>query len=142
MSELCFDSDLEDLYQAAGPNGPFLGHGCMSRVWKVWRSVTSGFLVETVSFQRAASWFTGGEAMHVLEDITPKDDRMTFEDAYQTSGLHISLSVTRTSPTLRTENLTLSHMSTPNIYLDIAMLASCAIPRFLKPILLYERDSE
>jgi len=141
MSQLCFDAELEELYQNAGPNGPFLGSGCMSRIWKAWCSVTRGFLVETVIFQRAASWFCGGDKIPIFSDITPRDDRMTFQDAYEASGLHISLSVTRTSPTLRTENLALSHMFTPNIYLDIALLASCAIPRFMKPILLYERDS-
>jgi len=142
ISELCFDSDREALFQAAGPNGPFFGSGCMSRLWKIWISVTRGFLAETVAFQRAASWFCGGDAMLIHEDITPRQDRMTLHDAHITSGLDISISVTRTSPTLVTENLALSHTSTPNIYLDIAMLASCAIPRFMKPILLYERNSE
>jgi TAG lipase/steryl ester hydrolase/phospholipase A2/LPA acyltransferase len=63
-----------------------------------------------------------------VEQVIPD---LTFAESYQLSGKHLAISVA--APKLEDSGLLLSHISTPDILIRDAVMASCAVPVIFAP---------
>lgn len=72
-----------------------------------------------------------------LEEIIPD---LTFQEAYEHTGRHLNISV---APAERHQNgRLLNAITSPNVFIREAVLASCAVPGIYDPVTLMAKDHE
>lgn len=72
-----------------------------------------------------------------LAEIIPD---LTFQEAYELTGRHLNISV---APAERHQNgRLLNAITSPNVFIREAVLASCAVPGFYDPVALMAKDHE
>ncbi len=72
---------------------------------------------------------------HMIESIIPD---LTFEEAYELSGRHINISIAPAE--LNQSARLLNAITSPNVYVRKAVLASCAIPGVFPSVTLYAKN--
>lgn len=101
---------------------------CFSKSWpdRIRNVYKKGSLFDSEEWFELIKWFTCGE--------------MTFEEAFKKTGrtLCITLSVT----TAKAPPVLLNHVTSPNITIASAIVASAAVPGFIKPVLLHYKTSD
>ena len=81
--------------------------------------------------------YTAADFEEMLEALIPD---MTFREAYETSGRHLSISV---SPCERHQRpRLLNAVTSPHVLIRSAVRASCAVPGFFEPVQLQARDAD
>jgi TAG lipase / steryl ester hydrolase / phospholipase A2 / LPA acyltransferase len=72
-----------------------------------------------------------------LEEILPD---LTFQEAYEQTGRHLNISV---APAEKHQNgRLLNAITSPNVFIREAVLASCAVPGIYEPVTLMARDHD
>jgi len=97
-----------------------------SVLWKAWRVLTNGYIYEIVDMECHLEWLTQG---------------MTFEEAYKKTGRAISITCTpkKTSSVQGLPPMLLNHLTTPQVTLTSAVLASSCVPCLMPPVQLMEK---
>lgn len=97
-----------------------------SIAWKAWRVLTNGYIYDTVDVERHLEWFTQG---------------MTFEEAYKKTGRAISITCTpkKTGSVQGLPPMLLNHLTTPQVTLTSAVLASSCVPCLIPAAQLMEK---
>lgn len=80
--------------------------------------------------------FSGEEWLDMIKWFTCGD--MTFEEAYQKTGRVFC--ITLASTTKKAPPVLLNHITAPNVTLASAVVASAAVPGFIKPVRLQAKD--
>ncbi len=73
---------------------------------------------------------------HMIEQLVPD---MTFGEALARSGRHLNISVAPAK--LHQQSRTLNPVTSPNVMIREAIMASCAIPGIFDPVMLFARDA-
>lgn len=72
-----------------------------------------------------------------LEEIIPD---LTFQEAYELTGRHLNISI---APAEKHQNGRLMNaITSPNVFIRDAVLASCAVPGIYEPVALHAKDHE
>lgn len=96
--------------------------------------------------RREASFFRrlllGGGAHLTVEDLEQLVERlvpdMTFEEAYAKTGRQVSITVAPAEPHQRSRLL--NAITSPNVYIRSAVMASCAVPGVFPPVMLMAKN--
>ena len=75
------------------------------------------------------------ELQSIVEKLIPD---LTFEEAYKLSGIHINISITAAET--HQKSRLLNAVTSPNVMVREAVLASCALPGVFSPITLAAKD--
>ena len=75
------------------------------------------------------------ELQSIVEKLVPD---LTFEEAYKLSGIHINISITPADT--HQKSRLLNAITSPNVMVREAVLASCALPGIFTPITLAAKD--
>ena len=78
---------------------------------------------------------TAGEVRSVLERLLPN---LTFQEAYKLTGRHLNVSIAAAER--HQSSRLLNAITTPNVYVRDAILASAAVPGFFPPVALYAKN--
>ncbi len=76
-----------------------------------------------------------GDLQLLVERMIPE---MTFQDAYEKTGRQISITVAPAEPHQRSRLL--NAITSPNVYIRSAVMASCAVPGVFPPVILTARN--
>ena len=120
----------------------FKNHGI---VWfpPLWTQVQhflrTGFLVDGSFFERTTKHYYG-EPLNDLDKIM----HYTFQDAYEKTGRHVSITVSASEITgaKGPRKMLLNHISTPNVFLWSAVAVTCSLPGIMKGKNLMARNSQ
>jgi len=101
---------------------------CFDRSWpdrlrSVWEN---GNLFDGEHWLKMIRWFAGGD--------------MTFEEAYQKTGRVLCIALSATAK--KTPPILLNYISAPNVIISSAVVASAAVPGFVKPQQLQCKDPD
>jgi len=116
---------LEDLWIQQGPKGALPG----SNLWKICMIFRRGYVYGLEECEEHLEWFTLN---------------MTFQEAFEKTGRVINITCT---PARRRKadglpKVLLNHITTPQVTLKSAVLASCCVPILFQPVLLMERRAD
>jgi predicted acylesterase/phospholipase RssA len=118
------DELLQDLDpQVIGPKMKCFDRGWVECIRSLWNT---GNLFDEKDWQQMIRWFTCGD--------------MTFEEAYHKTGRIFCIALSAT--TKKTPPILLNHISAPNVTLASAVVASAAVPGFVKPQGLKIKDAD
>jgi len=78
---------------------------------------------------------TAGEVRSVLERLLPN---LTFQEAYKLTGRHLNVSIAAAER--HQSSRLLNAITTPNVYVRDAILASAAVPGFYPPVALFAKN--
>jgi len=78
---------------------------------------------------------TAGEVRGVLERLLPN---LTFQEAYKLTGRHLNVSIAAAER--HQSSRLLNAITTPNVYVRDAILASAAVPGFFPPVALFAKN--
>jgi len=78
---------------------------------------------------------TAGEVRSVLERLLPN---LTFQEAYKLTGRHLNVSIAAAER--HQSSRLLNAITTPNVYVRDAILASAAVPGFFPPVALFAKN--
>jgi NTE family protein len=76
-----------------------------------------------------------GDLAHIIARLIPD---MTFQEAYEKTGRQVSITVAPAEPHQRSRLL--NAITSPNVYVRSAVMASCAVPGVFPPVMLMARN--
>eukprot|EP00906_Rhabdomonas_costata_P013852 RCo019859 len=116
--------DYENLPRLHASAGPLLG----SIPWKLRRLLTKGYLYEDIVWQERLQFFTKGQ---------------TFREAFLRTGRLINITCTPYRGHVRGHPpMFLNHITTPNVTLTSAVMASSSVPMLIRAQTLMEKASD
>jgi len=97
---------------------------------------------------REASWFNkllfGSKSPYLVKDLQDMLERLipdlTFQEAYEKTGRHINITVAPAE--LHQTSRLLNAITSPNVYIRKAVMASCAIPGIYPPVTLTAKNAD
>jgi predicted acylesterase/phospholipase RssA len=100
--------------------------GCFTRSWaeRIKSAYLTGNMFDGNEWIDMISWFCNGD--------------MTFEEAYRKTGRVLCISVSATSK--KAPPVLLNYISAPHVVIASAIIASAAVPGFIKPVRLRIKD--
>jgi len=123
---VCTRSD-EELMRDLDPVILSPKQACFSRSWmERMKSVyKTGYMFDGDEWYRMLQWFTLGDT--------------TFEEAYKKTGRILCISLSAT--TKKAPPVLLTYITAPNVVIASAIVASAAVPGFIKPVRLKVKDA-
>mmetsp|Transcript_14321 Transcript_14321/g.20991 ORF Transcript_14321/g.20991 Transcript_14321/m.20991 type:complete len:512 (-) Transcript_14321:229-1764(-) len=101
---------------------------CFARSWtdRLKSIYRNGHLFDANEWYNLIKWFTCGE--------------LTFEEAYKKTGRVFCITLSAT--TVKAPPVLLNYISAPNVVIASAIIASAAVPGFIKPVRIKVKDAE